>query len=168
MSKGGRASWWVSPACLEEDSLWGPGGGLGAGCGGQQVEEGRGSVNGDENHQPSPDVSVLQRENCVTAQEGKALIAELKEDIFPELQTHSPQRDWCTKLRLPPSCVSLIPASPHVWLKVDARCVNQGRAVSHLLEISDLWARNRNLSQRESSPKSNCAIFFPGFQKSFG
>lgn len=61
------------------------GGGLGAGGGGRQVEEGRGAVNRDENHQRSPDVSVLQRETVSQPQEGKALDAELKEDIFPEL-----------------------------------------------------------------------------------
>lgn len=66
------------------------------------------------------------------------------------------------------SWVCLPPASPPTWPKVDTRCVNQDRAVSYLLKISDLWAQNENLSQRESSPKFNRAISFPGFQKSFG
>ena len=137
MSKGGRASWWVSHACLEEDSLWGPGGGLGAGCGGRQVEEGRGSVNGDEHHQQSPDVSVLQRENCVTAAGGESTDRRVERGHFP--RAVDPQSSaWlmykassASLLRLPHSCVS-----PHVTQGRRQMCKpGQGRVPS----IRNLW-----------------------------
>lgn len=47
------------------------------------MEEGRGSVNRDENHQRSPDVSVLQRKNCVTAAGGEGTDRRVERGHFP-------------------------------------------------------------------------------------
>lgn len=79
------------------------------GVGGWQVEEGRGSVNGDENHQQSPDVSVLQRENCVTATGGESTDRKVERGHFPRAVDPQSSAGRMYRAGLPPSCVS-----PHV------------------------------------------------------
>lgn len=85
-----------------------------------------GSINGDENRPHSFLMSLCFKEKTVSKpRKGKALISELKEDLFPGPQAHRFQWDMYTEMHLPS-------ASPSVRPEVDTGSVNQDRVVAHL------------------------------------
>nr|KAF6300569.1 hypothetical protein mMyoMyo1_009043 [Myotis myotis] len=85
-------------------------------------------------------MSLCFKEKTVSKpRKGKALISELKEDLFPGPRAHRSQRDRYTEMHLPSS------ASPSVRPEVDTGPVNQDRWWP-IWEISDLRAEKPSVA----------------------